>query len=67
MKTLYRGKIFTFNAQANLQNLQGVIPNSLFVDDEKFTFLRDGAIIVEDGKISAVGDFTEGSLCVLGS
>jgi guanine deaminase len=59
MKTLYRGKIFTFNAQANLQNLQGVIPNSLFVDDEKFTFLRDGAIIVEDGKISAVGDFTE--------
>ena len=59
MKTLYRGKIFTFNAQANLQNLQGVIPNSLFIDDNKFTFLRDGAMIVEDGIITSVGDFAE--------
>ena len=51
MKTLYRGKIFTFNQSANLQNLQGVIPDALFVNDERFTFLRDGAIIVENGKI----------------
>ena len=59
MKTLYRGKIFTFNQSANLQNLQGVIPDALFVNDERFTFLRDGAIIVENGKISAVGDYNE--------
>lgn len=59
MKTLYRGKIFTFNQQANLQNLQGVIPNALFVNDDRFTFLRNGAIIVENGKISAVGDYSE--------
>ena len=37
MKTLYRGKIFTFTNQANLQNIQGVIPNALFIDDDKFT------------------------------
>lgn len=57
MKTLYRGKIFTFTNKANLQNLQGVIPDALFIDDEKFTFMRDGAIVVEDGKITAVGAY----------
>ncbi len=59
MKTFYRGKIFTFNKNATLSNLQGVIPNSLFVDDDKFTFLRDGAIAVEDGIITDFGDYSE--------
>lgn len=59
MKTLYRGKIFTFTNKASLQNIQGVIPDSLFVDDEKFTFMRDGAIIVEEGKISAIGEYED--------
>lgn len=57
MRTVYRGKIFTFNQSATLSNLQGVIPGNLFVDDEKFTFLRDGAMIVEEGKIVAISDY----------
>lgn len=59
MKTLYRGKIFTFTNKATLANLQGVVPDSLFVNDERFIFLRDGAIIVESGKIIAIGDYLD--------
>ncbi|MBP9743092.1 MAG: guanine deaminase [Burkholderiales bacterium] len=59
MSTLYRGKIFTFTNKANLQNLQGTIPNALFVDDDKFKFIRDGGIIVDNGKITAVGEYEE--------
>lgn len=58
MKTFYRGKIFTFNHTATLANLQGVIPDSLFADEDQFTFLRDGVIGVEDGIIIAVGDYS---------
>ena len=57
MKTFYRGKIFTFNHSATLANIQGLVPDSLFVDEEHFTFLRDGLIAVENGKISAIGDY----------
>lgn len=38
MKTLYRGKIFTFTNKATLANLQGLVPDSLFVNDERFIF-----------------------------
>lgn len=56
-RTIYRGKIFTFRSNANLQNIRNATPNALFVDSNEFLFLRDGAIVVVDGKITAVDDF----------
>ncbi|MED7788921.1 guanine deaminase [Francisella sp. 19X1-34] len=59
MKTIYRASIFTFKKNATLQSLLGHKVDNLFSDSDDYTFLRDGAIIVEDGIITEVNDFHE--------
>ncbi|WP_395167035.1 hypothetical protein [Francisella salimarina] len=57
MKTIYRASIFTFNKNATLQSLLGHKVDNLFSDSKDYTFLRDGAVVVENGLITEVNDF----------
>jgi guanine deaminase len=57
MKTIYRASIFTFKKEATLQSLLGNQVNNLFIDSDNFLFLRDGAVVVENGIIKQVDDF----------
>jgi len=58
-RTIHRGKIFTFKDQATIKNIQGLIPDSLFVNNDELELLRDGALIVKDGLIEKVCDYHE--------
>ncbi|WP_150464530.1 guanine deaminase [Francisella sp. XLW-1] len=57
MKKIYRASIFTFNKNATLQSLLGHKVDNLFSDSKDYTFLRDGAVVVENGLITEVNDF----------
>ncbi|GAB4221932.1 MAG: guanine deaminase [Francisella sp.] len=57
MRVIYRGMVFTFTKKASLQSILGYTVDNLFSDSEFYTFLRDGAIVVKDGKILEVNDF----------
>ncbi|QIV96355.1 guanine deaminase [Allofrancisella inopinata] len=57
MKTIYRASIFTFNKNTTLQSILSYKVDSLFVNANVFLFLRDGAIVVENGIITEVDDF----------
>ncbi|MEY8715659.1 guanine deaminase [Francisella philomiragia] len=57
MKTIYRASIFTFNKNATLQSLLGHKVDNLFSYSKDYTFLRDGAVVVENGLITEVNDF----------
>lgn len=57
MRNVYRGKICTFNQAATMQNLQQLAADELFANNELLTFIRDGAMIVENGIIVDIGEF----------
>lgn len=57
MKTIYRASIFSFKKAASIQSLLGYQTDPLFIDSDDILFLRDGAIIVENGIITEVTDF----------
>ena len=57
MKIIYRASIFTFKKNASLQSLLGYHADSLFINSDQILFLRDGAIVVNNGIIEQVTDF----------
>ena len=57
MRNVYRGKICTFKSAATMQNLQTLVADDLFSNNELLSFIRDGAMIVENGIITEIGEF----------
>lgn len=55
-KTAYRGSIFYFKATASFENLPRKL-EELSASDKPFVYIEDGMLVVEDGKISAVGEY----------
>lgn len=56
-KTGYRGTIFYFKDTANFENLPRKV-EELSAADKQFVYIEDGLMIVEDGKITAVDEYS---------
>ena len=54
-KTAYRGSIFTFKQSATLYN----IPRKKSDPSDHFLYIEDGVLMVEDGIIKKVGDYSK--------
>ncbi len=54
-KTAFRGSIFTFKDTATLENL----PARKSDPADQYVYLEDGVMVVEDGKITFVGDYAD--------
>lgn len=57
MKSIYRGRILTFHQDTDFDKLLQIKPHTLFIDKKHLTFIRDGALIVENGIITKIDDF----------
>lgn len=57
--TAYRGAIFYFKDTATLENLPKLKAEGLGenYNNSQYVYIEDGVLIVEDGKIKAVGDY----------
>ena len=52
---LYRGSLFFFNEEATLNEFRGAKE----IDSSFFTFIKDGILAVEDGKVKETGEYSD--------
>ncbi len=56
-KTAYRGMVFYFKDTANFENLPRKI-EELSATNKHFVYIEDGLLVIENGKVAAVGEYS---------